>query len=105
MRTQQNLDLVELDRLSANATPGPWHVGRFDDEQCMSAVSVEAYLPDATGRQLSEVIAATLIQRPRYVDPGDAKWDENALLIVEMRNALPELLRLATIGQTVEIWR
>jgi hypothetical protein len=30
------------------------------------------------------------------------KWDENAALIAELRTALPELLRLATIGLAAE---
>ena len=47
---------------------------------------------------LDVVVAACLLQQPRYVDPPDQKWDENAALIAEVRTALPELLRLARIG-------
>jgi hypothetical protein len=102
MQTKQTVDVAELERLAADATPGPWYVGRFDDEHFMSAISIEAYLSNETGQARSEVIAATLIQQPRYVDPSDARWSENARLITEMRNALPELLRLARIGLTTE---
>ncbi len=96
------VDLAELASLEANATSGPWYVGRFDDEHFMSAISIEAYLPGHAGEQRCEVIAATLIQQPRYVDPSDSKWSENARLIAEMRNALSELLRLAAIGKAAE---
>ena len=95
------IDLPALAEMAERATPAPWYVGHFDDEHCMSAVSIEAY-PGSSNQVGSEVIAATLIQQPRYVDPSDQKWSENAGLIVEMRNALPELLRLASIGQASE---
>lgn len=95
------ITLTELAELETKATPAPWYVGSFDDEHFMSAISIEAYL-DPSASQGSEVIAATLIQQPRYVDPSDKRWTENAQLIAEMRNALPELLRLAAIGQAAE---
>jgi hypothetical protein len=47
---------------------------------------------------LGEVVAACLIQEPPYVVPADERYDENADLIAAMRNALPELLRLARLG-------
>ena len=50
-----------------------------------------------------ELLAATLIQVPPYVISKDQRWHENADLIVAMRNALPELLRLALIGQATEV--
>ena len=95
------IDLTEFAKLAAKATPAPWFVGSFDDEHCMSAISIVAFI-DASGRSGSEIIAATLIQQPRYVDPSDQRWGENAELIVAMRNALPELLRLAAIGAKAE---
>lgn len=98
----QQLDLDALASLDRAATPGPWHVGRFDDEHFMSAISVEALLPGRSGQSTSEVIAATLIQQPPYVVPSDNRDLENAQLIAEMRNALPELLRLAVIGLASE---
>lgn len=97
MADMTGMDLGELAELESKATPAPWYVGSFDDEHCMSAISIEAYV-NPTHRAGGEVIAATLIQQPRYVDPSDQRWSENAELIVEMRNALPELLRLAAIG-------
>lgn len=95
----------ELDALAAlvvAATPGPRWVGRFDDEHFMSAISVEAHVPQGSGSSTSEVIAATLIQQPAYVVPSDDRSVENAELIARMRNALPELLHLAAIGLAAE---
>ena len=68
----------------------------------MSAISVEAYPARADAGRSCEVIAATLIQKPRYVDPSDGKYVENARLIADVRNALPELLQLAAIGLAAE---
>lgn len=96
-------DLDRLTKLHVSASPGPWHVGHFDDEHFMSAVSVEAPIGSDLGHPISEVIAATLIQYPDYVVPGDNRWDENATLIAEMRNNLPELLRLARRGMLEEL--
>ena len=95
------INLSELAELEKKATAAPWFVGGFDDEHCMSAITIEAYV-DPTRRAGSEVIAATLIQQPRYVDPSDQRWSENAEFISEMRNAFPELLRLAAIGKATE---
>jgi hypothetical protein len=95
-------DLAALDALHLDATPSPWHVGRFDDEHFMSAISLEASVTNKAGQTNTEVIAATLIQQPSYVVPSDDRWTENANLIAEMRNTLPELLRLAAIGLAAE---
>ncbi len=46
----------------------------------------------------SQVVAATLIQAPAYVVPRDERWDENAQLIVALRNFAPELIKLARLG-------
>ncbi|KGM34666.1 hypothetical protein [Inquilinus limosus] len=98
--------LVELDRA---ASPGPWFVRHLDDDHAMSAIAVsirpdsgeDGSMRDGTW-PLDDVVAACLLQQPRYVDPPDQKWDENAALIAEVRTALPELLRLARIGQAQE---
>ena len=94
-------DLDKLERLERGATPGPWRHSHTDDDHCMSMVVVTTDVeindrghPD----DCKFVVAATLVQAPRYVDVADQKWDENAALIAEMRNALPELMRLARVG-------
>ncbi|MBL7629068.1 hypothetical protein [Frankia nepalensis] len=38
------------------------------------------------------MIAATLVQHPRYVDVGDGRWDENAAFIAMAREAVPRLI-------------
>lgn len=96
------LDLTELADLEAEATPAPWTQDRFDDQYCMTAIGVRADLPDDDGRLMNEFIAATLIQQPPYIMPSDNRCMANARLIAEVRNALPELLRLATIGRSAE---
>jgi hypothetical protein len=39
-----------------------------------------------------EIVAATLVQEPRYVDVADRKWEENAAYIVAATQALPHLI-------------
>jgi hypothetical protein len=39
-----------------------------------------------------EIVAATLVQAPRYVDIGDEKWEENAAYITAAVNAFPALI-------------
>ncbi len=39
-----------------------------------------------------EIVAATLVQRPRYVDAADERWDENAQFIATAREAVPRLV-------------
>lgn len=95
-----------LDRLAEveqGATPGPWYVRFMDDNMCMGAIAV-ATEPDAGNNEylvdgaVFGVLAATLIQDPPYIMREDEREEQNANLIAEMRNALPELLRLARIG-------
>lgn len=102
------LSLDRLRTLDQAATPGPWYVRLMDDDLCMGATAI-ATEPNTSGDndQLCDywvhgVIAATLIQYPEYVIPRDGRDRENAELIVAMRNALPELLRLARIGAEAE---
>jgi hypothetical protein len=96
------IDLHELAMLDADATAGPWVQDRFDDEDFMTAIGVRANLPDPQGNLMSEFVVATQIQQPPYINPSDGKEIENARLIAAMRNALPELLRLAAIGLASE---
>ena len=100
-----NDDLDRLDELHRKASSAPWFVRWLDDEYCQTAVAVSTK-PD-TGAHESmradewpgeEIVAATLVQQPAYVVPLDQLWDENAALIAALRNAAPDLIRLARIG-------
>lgn len=102
-------DIDKLMELEQAATPGPWYVRLLDDEYAMGAVAV-ATEPETDVVESMRfgswpehlIVAACLIQQPRYVVPPDDKYDENAALIAAMRTALPELLRLAKIGLKAE---
>lgn len=98
-------DLEALAELHARATPGPWHVRFLDDDHCMSAIGISAEPDTGENEEMAtfggpgpELLAATLIQAPPYVVSSDRLWDENAALICAMRNALPELMRLARVA-------
>jgi hypothetical protein len=95
------LDILE--KLDQTASTAPWSVEQLDDDMCMGLVAVTNGKPSTAelgGRDWrgDHVVAACLVQSPPYVSPIDARWEENARLIAEMRNALPELIRLARIG-------
>lgn len=98
-------DLNALDALERAATAGPWYVRQLDDELCMGAIAVSTHPHAGADESLRsgtwpghEVVAACLIQSPPYVVPADDKWEENAHLIAAVRNAMPDLIRLAKLG-------
>ncbi len=101
--TPEALDALEA--LERSATTGPWHVRRLDDDHFMGAYAVSTR-PDTGGNESmatgawngAEMVAACLIQSPPYVVPADDRFEENAALIAAMRNALPEIIRLARLG-------
>lgn len=99
--------MIDLDQVRAladrmdEATPGPWHIRYLDDDDSMNllAISTEPDTglherwPDFDGETM---VAATLIQKPRFVSLDDGKWDENAWLIVAARNdAIGKLRQMA----------
>jgi hypothetical protein len=83
--------------LAEAATPGPWDVRIFDDDVAMNIVAIattpdddaDIRHPDFNQR---EIVAATLIQHPRYVDISNGRWDENAQFIAASRELVPKLL-------------
>ena len=99
--------LDELADLSDAATAGPWYVRQMDDNMSMGAIAIATepdvgkneYLMDGA---IFGVLAATLIQDPPYVMRDDQREQQNAELIVAMRNALPELIRLARLGAVID---
>ncbi|MFI6984214.1 hypothetical protein ACIBSV_37225 [Embleya sp. NPDC050154] len=90
-------DLDEIEELAAGATPGPWHVRQLDDDYAMSLVAVGTVPDTGLGERWPdfdhrEIVAATLVQHPRYVDVADGRWDENALFIAHARRDVPRLV-------------
>lgn len=107
VRDMSNKLLDQLSHLECAASPGPWCVARQDDDHCMGLVAITNHCElvgdfDRNRLDGTQILAATLVQQPPYVVPTDKRWEENAALIVAMRNALPELLRLARIGLAAE---
>ncbi|WP_088282813.1 hypothetical protein [Kineosporia sp. A_224] len=89
--------LASLAALADRATPGPWRVRLLDDEWAMNLVAVgtaedTGQAERCPGFDHSAIVAATLVQQPRYVDIADERWDENAAFIAAARTAVPELL-------------
>jgi hypothetical protein len=91
------IDLDEIEEVCSAATPGPWFVRNLDDDHAMNLVAVSTV--EDTGRSerwpgfdQGELVAATLVQQPRYVDCADGRWDENAAFIAMAREAVPQLV-------------
>ncbi len=90
-------ELDEIWELCAAATPGPWFVRMLDDDHAMNLVAVSVVEDDGRGARWPdfdhrEIVAATLVQQPRYVDSGDERWDENVAFIATARDAVPHLV-------------
>ncbi|WP_199563569.1 MULTISPECIES: hypothetical protein [unclassified Streptomyces] len=90
-------ELDALDELAQAATPGPWFVRGLDDEHAMHLVAVSTTPDTGPGGRWPnfdhrEIVAATLVQQPRYVDAADERWDENAQFIATAREAVPRLV-------------
>ncbi|WP_443061504.1 hypothetical protein [Streptomyces sp. NBC_00414] len=91
------IDLDEIEELCSVATPGPWFVRSLDDDYAMNLVAVSTVEDTGRGERWpdfdhKELIAATLVQHPRYVDCADGRWDENAAFIAMAREAVPSLV-------------
>jgi hypothetical protein len=86
--TDEDLTAIE-DRCRA-ATPGPWFVRHLDDENAMNLTAVGTSPDTARGERWpdfdqGQIIAATLVQHPRYVDSADQRSDANAAFIAGAR--------------------
>ncbi|WP_316778985.1 hypothetical protein [Streptomyces sasae] len=89
--------LDEIEALCTAATPGPWFVRNLDDSHAMNLLAVSTVADTGRGERWpdfdhGELIAATLVQEPRYVDCADERWDENAAFIAMARDAVPRLV-------------
>jgi hypothetical protein len=90
-------ELAEIEARAEMATPGPWHVRQLDDEDAMSLIAVSTVPDTGKGERWpdfdhGEIVAATLIQQPRYVDLSDERWDVNADFIAAARQDVPRLI-------------
>jgi hypothetical protein len=90
-------ELADMQDRADAATAGPWFVRQLDDKAAMSLVAVST-VPD-TGRgerwpafDHQQIVAATLVQEPRYADVRDERWDENARFIAHARHDIPRLI-------------
>jgi hypothetical protein len=90
-------ELAAIEELADTATPGPWFVRQLDDEDAMSLVAIST-VPDTDRAERwpdfdhREIVAATLIQQPRYVDVADERWITNAKFIANARQDIPRLI-------------
>jgi hypothetical protein len=90
-------ELEEIANRASCATPGPWHVRQLDDDWAQSLVAVST-VPDTGHSERwpdfdhTTILAATLVQHPRYVDIADERWDENAIFIAHARVDVPRLI-------------
>jgi hypothetical protein len=90
-------DLAEIEERVQAATPGPWFVRYLDDDVAMNLVAVST-APDTSLAERwpafdhREIITATLVQHPHYVDVADERWDENAAFIAHARADVPRLI-------------
>lgn len=81
-------------KLCEAATEGPWTVFDSDDTMCMTYIGVCTDNKDPEGTDGYEhVIAATLLQEPRYADHHSKQWYENANFIAAARTGWPETIR------------
>ncbi|MFE0104808.1 hypothetical protein [Streptomyces sp. NPDC059009] len=92
------LDLDEIEEMCSAATQGPWFLRNLDDDHVMNLVAVSTVGDTGQDERRpafdhSEIIAATLVQSPRYVDSADGQWDENAAFIAMARDAVPRLVQ------------
>ncbi|WP_078621036.1 hypothetical protein [Streptomyces sp. NRRL WC-3626] len=92
------IDLDQIEELCAAATPGPWFVRNLDDQSAMNLIAVSTVMDTGRGERWpafdhQDLVAATLVQHPRYVDCADGRWDENAAFIAMAREAIPRLVQ------------
>jgi hypothetical protein len=102
-----NQQLQELLDLAKKATPRPWHVRHLDDSHAMCLTAISTVPDNDKGERwpefdCAEIVAATLVQEPRYADIADGRWNENAEFIVAAANSflslVEEILELRNSG-------
>lgn len=78
--------------------PQGWFVRNVDDQNAMNLIAVSTAMDTGGGERWPafdqhEMVAATLVQHPRYVDCADGRWDENASFIAMARQEVPRLVQ------------
>lgn len=90
-------DLDEIETRARLATPGPWFVRYLDDRSSMALIAISS-VPHSSANcrwpqfEPSEMIAATLVQDPRYVSSFDGRSEQNANFIASARHDIPRLV-------------
>jgi len=89
--------LRELLQLAESATPRPWYVRQLDDDHACCFIAISTTRDTGKNERWprfnhGEIVAATLVQNPRYVSGADEKWHENAEYIVAAATVLPALI-------------
>lgn len=91
-----DLELTSIRSRAASASAGPWFVRVLDDDYAMNLVAISTVADSGHERwpdfDSGEIVAATLVQQPRYVSQSDSRWDENAEFIAHAREDVPRLL-------------
>ncbi len=90
--------LDELLDLATSATPRPWYVRRLDDDHASNLIAISTTKDTHKHERwphfgAGEIVAATIVQNPRYVCIADEKWSENAEYIVAAATVLPTLIQ------------
>lgn len=90
-------DLADIEDRARAATPGPWYVRQLDDDSAMNLVAISTAIDTGRGERwpdfdAGEILAATLVQHPGYVNTADERWDENAWFIAHARQDIPRLI-------------
>jgi hypothetical protein len=85
-----NINLEELERLAAKATPGPWVANNWGRVW---------HTPNPNSTRLVCDTMRNTVRNPK-------SWRANARLIAAMREALPELIaRVRELEQELEVYR
>jgi len=93
-----NEELLRLLEMAKLATPRPWYLRNLDDTHAMNLVGISTVQDTGKGERWpkfdsGEIVAATLVQEPRYVDVADKKWEENARYIIAAATLVPDLVK------------
>ena len=89
-----NEELNEIEKRAEQATLGPWFVETLDDNAFMTLIAVTHERPSEKPKSYDAgvVVAATLVQHPRYVSTNDQRFDENAAFIAASRTDVVRLV-------------